>query len=556
MKMARAFSLIFWAAVLALFLTPMELGDIWWHLKTGEWIWQEKALISEDPFSLSTGGNPFVHRAFWLSQVLFHLIEKGFGLHGLIVFKAIVFTATVFVLNLTLKLYGLKPPLSYALVVPMAAIATAYDETRPQIFSFFFFALLIYLLEGRRRGNAEGRAFFFILPPAMLLWANMHAGFVLGVGVLFLYMLREALTEGIGAKNRSFFLIASLSSAVTVLNPNWAEAFVRTARMFFRSKEGTAAIHEHLPVREFAEMTSEGLFYYTTLGLIAATAMVFAAGIIRKKRPDFLHLFLFAGLSYAALTTFRAGMFFALCSTAFLGYGLSGIRSLSGRRAGRAGYLISALAVLILLPLLIIPRTILKKPVINEGLLPVKVSSFARNERLPGNIYHPYEWGGYLIWRLYPKYRVFIDGRALGLMDEYKKIRNASPGWEGIAENHNVNTVLFWPLFPYEGRVPPIVFALLKSEGWSPVYWDLQSIVFVRKDMAARTIRKEAVWELLKSLILNNQTKNPDDAGNHIALGELYLHMGMKRSAHEELLKAFSLSPEDPEVKLLLRAFK
>jgi hypothetical protein len=552
--------LLFWCCVFLVFLTPMELGDSWWHLGTGKWIWEHRALPEADPFSISSTGErgSFVLRGFWLFQLALYFVQSAFGINGLIALKALAFTLTFSVMSLTLKTFGLSLPFRLTALVPAVFIATYYDEIRPQTLSFLLFALTLHLLELSRRSGHGGEGRFrphMLLPAVMLLWANMYPGFIIGDLVIAAY-LAEAILRSALKKPTSFpvgFIVFCLAALMlSALNPNGLEAIARTKSMIAASAAGTSSIHEHRPVKEFASFTQQSYLYPAITAFIITGLLSF---IIRIKRPDVLHLILFCAFSYISLTTFRAGFFFALTGTVAIGKNLSGLRQPGGygRPAikGAAGCVLLLLAAFALLP-----RTVLRTPVMDRNLFPVKASAFIEEAALPGNLYHPYEWGGYLIWRLYPGYKVFIDGRAMGPMDKHRDVLTAAPRWKKILDEYAINTIMYWPLLPYEGNVPPLLFALLDDKEWSPVYWDLQSVVFVRSALAERPLRKNAIWELFTSLISANIIAEPGIARNYSALGEAYLHRGLKHDAGRAFSQALALDPGDRKAAFWLRTIE
>ena len=543
--MKRALSLIFAVMVFTAFLTPMELGDIWWHLRTGQWLWQERALPDADPFSLGGGGGgQFVLRGFWLFELLVYGLWRLAGLYGLIALKAGVFTACFVLLGRLLRRYGLEPPIAYLVLLPTVFIASFYDEIRPQTFTFFFFTATLYLLE--RRKAEPGFQPFWGLPLLMLLWSNIHAGFVSGLGLIAFYLLAGLIR---GERKAGFYLISLASFGAASLNPNGLKAVSLTLGMFTGSLSGGAPIHEHLSAVEFAAFTGEGGQEAAIIALTVAGALSF---LLRVKRPDVYHLILFPAFSFAAFTTFRAGLFFALIAGMVVGKNISGLK-IPGK-ATLWGTPASALA-FILIGVFLLPETVVKRPVVNERLIPVKIADFIESKKPPGNIFHPYEWGGYLMWRLYPQYKVFIDGRALGLTKEYDEVAGAGASWREALDRHKVNTVVFWPLMPYKSRAPGIVLALMNDRGWSPVYWDLQGVAFVRAPLAENPIKKEALWELLQSLIAAGLMESPSAEG-YTSLGIIQLERGMRQDAIAAFQNALALDPKNEEAGFWLRTLR
>lgn len=563
----RVAALVFWAAVYLTFLTPMELGDIWWHLKTGEHIWQAGALPESDPFSIISATYPFVLKAFWLAQILLYLVQRFTDFYGLIALKGLIFTGSFYLIHRLLKNYGVRPPVSYLLMIPMILIGTGVDEIRPQSFSFLFFSLSVYLLETRRIRLDDGNAYkqVWLLLPVMLVWSNIHAGYVSALGILFFYAGVEMISRRPASEKKSFLLLTLASLACSYVNPNGLQAINFTKTMFDTATVTIPAtataperaanpvvIHEFLSIGDFTTLTGEYYLYWSVVGLITLGAIGFALYILKKKRVDILHLVIFVGLAYSAMVTFRAIFFFAIMGTAILGRNLSVTLPKEAKLKPFFLLIPATLATLAMIAFVIAPRSIIKHPPILEDLIPVKVSGFIEKEHLPGNIFHPYEWGGYLIWSLYPDYRVLTDGRNADFLPKQHAIVSGAPGWDGILSEHNINTAIYWPLMPYKGNVPPIVFALLKNDDWSPVYWDLQSIAFVRTPLAKKSINKNSIWELLQSLIMAGIARNPDKASNYVNLGELYVQRGLPTMAREAFNKALSLDPGNRDAKLWL----
>jgi hypothetical protein len=108
---------------------------------------------------------------------------------------------------------------------------------------------------------------------------------------------------------------------------------------------------------------------------------------------------------------------------------------------------------------------------------PEAAASFLSSQPLAGSVFNSYDWGGYFIWKLYPQYRVFIDGRADvygdSFMDEYSNTYSLSGAWREPLDRWNIQTVV----------VPPqasLAVALQAHEGWKVAYSDPQAIVLRR----------------------------------------------------------------------------
>ena len=72
--------------------------DIWWHLKTGQWILEIGKIPESDPFSFTTPDAAWAPH-YWLSDVLFAIALGVSGIDGLILFKALIVGAAFFIMN-------------------------------------------------------------------------------------------------------------------------------------------------------------------------------------------------------------------------------------------------------------------------------------------------------------------------------------------------------------------------------------------------------------------------------------------------------------------------
>ena len=146
--------------------------DLWWHLRTGQWIVETGHIPHVDPFSFTRRGQPWVAHE-WLSEIVFYKLWKYLGFSGLIVFSAMI-TSAGFML-LFFRCPGKRHWAAGATVMGALASAPSWG-VRPQMFTFTMACLLLWLIE---RGEERPRLLFWI-PPLFLLWLNLHAGFALG----------------------------------------------------------------------------------------------------------------------------------------------------------------------------------------------------------------------------------------------------------------------------------------------------------------------------------------------------------------------------------------
>src|SRR5438552_2688756 len=162
------------AAILLLGLLAMTARnaldpDLWWHLRTGQWIVETRSVPHADPFSFTRAGSAWISHE-WLSEVAFYEIWKLFGEGGLIIFSAVITTSGFLLLYLRCR--GRPLWLAGALILGALAAAPSWG-VRPQMFTFTLASLLLWLME---RSKARPRLLLWV-PVVFVLWINLHAGF-------------------------------------------------------------------------------------------------------------------------------------------------------------------------------------------------------------------------------------------------------------------------------------------------------------------------------------------------------------------------------------------
>jgi hypothetical protein len=109
---------------------------------------------------------------------------------------------------------------------------------------------------------------------------------------------------------------------------------------------------------------------------------------------------------------------------------------------------------------------------------PVKAAEFLEKEPLPGHLFSTDQWGGYLIYRLYPRYQVFFDGRSDMYGEEflrkYVKIVEANYDWQEILQEFEVD----WMLLPAGKGLATVA---KESSRWKVIYDDQVAVILVRQ---------------------------------------------------------------------------
>jgi hypothetical protein len=485
------FAAILFFGLLAMTARSATDPDLWWHLRTGQWIVETGHVPHTDPFSFTRAGSPWIAHE-WLSEVIFYALWKLAGSPALIVFSSFITTAGFLLLYWRCHA---QPHWAAAATVLGAVASAPCWGTRPQVFTFLLASLFLWLLE---RAETRPRSLYWV-PPLFLLWLNLHGGFALGPVLLFLYAAGLVLESATGTtpwpQARPIvirvWLAALACVALVPLNPNGARLYLYpldTVRGFeLRS----------LIVEWLSPDFHQGMYLpFLLVVLLLIVAMAWS----RFSVPGRVLL----PLTFMLLSAFDAVRhipIFILLAMPVIVRALSKPApvQLSPHPSARRFRPIVGWAALVLLASFVLLRwtDLARSQNVREAdLFPSRAVAFLRTSDQPGTgrLFAYYDWGGYAIWNLYPQYRVFVDGRTdLYGNDLMKQAVETAirlhKGWQAVLDDWKVGTVL----------VPSgsaLAQALFLDPRWSVSYQDTQAVVFARagqrlpNDVTSGTIAK------------------------------------------------------------------
>jgi tetratricopeptide (TPR) repeat protein len=495
--------------LLAVFLVAMSSltdFDFWWYLKSGELILAERTVPATDPFSFTAAGQPWVNH-MWLTQVLLVTLWRTVGRVPILVLKGLIVTATFGVVLLTMRRRGVHPIVAVAVTVLAATAGWEFWDVRPQIVTYLMVAIYLYLL---RDGWESRRRVLLWLPLLMIPWANLHAGFLTGLGVIGVVGCGSALPRLLDRTRRaegwrSLRLALGLAVAAglaSLLNPYGIRAIlfpleVVNTGLFMTSTAEWFSPNFHNPAYRGFEL------------MVLLLVPAFAWGRARLGATDVLLTLTFTHL---ALSSARHVPLFAVAVAPILADGLqaaaaalvgprlrpAALASRLGRRlptfapwlaSGDAATLTVGFALLV--GIVFLAGSFLDPAVnpflldLNERRYPAPTMTFIKTERLPAPLFNAYAWGGYELWRLYPEYRVFIDGRThvygRDVLQDFLDVTTIGPRWRSVFEKWNIQTVL-------TDRGSKLTQVLLATGGWRLVFAERDAVVFVRESPAHQAL--------------------------------------------------------------------
>ena len=210
--------------LLAVCLPSIGSADFWWHLRTGQLIFETHSVPHTDPFSFTAFGRPWIAHE-WLSELIIYSLYRLVGFPGLLI--AVSAVTTLAFGAMTWSSQGAWLARVPALALALWASRPTFS-IRPQAFSLLLFAVFYVLLDAHRRTGSLRPLLF--LPPLTLLWVNLHGAYILGPALILLFLAGSALdslvrvpgVRPLGAQAKALALAAPACLLLVPLNPNGA----------------------------------------------------------------------------------------------------------------------------------------------------------------------------------------------------------------------------------------------------------------------------------------------------------------------------------------------
>ena len=432
-------------------LLPIDDPDIWWHLRTGQWVIEHGRVPWTDPFSSYGAGNVWIAYS-WLFEVLVYATYSTFGLMGLVVFN------TIFALGIALTLYLLvrRAKLPFLAEVAITAVVLfclkPVLNPRPWLFSILFFIVELHVTLSAG-GALKNRGFFF-LPLLFVAWANVHVQFIYGLATLALFtaepLFQKRLFPSAPAVDlgwpslRQRVVIMLLCLAATLVTPYYVYLY----KPIFEYALQTRVFQN---IEEFHPMFFRAPGDWLVLALTLGAA--FSLGWHRERRLR--SYLLFAMGVFLAFRARRDVWFLVLVSLTVITQTRIAGGSLFDSLTFTPAKVISIVAALILSLLAFGYH----RSITERGLemhvaqhFPADAVAYVKNNFSPQPLYNELDWGGYLIWAL-PNWPVSMDGRT-NLHGEKRLERSLStwagfPGWDRDPELDQARLIIAkinWPL--------------------------------------------------------------------------------------------------------------
>lgn len=471
------------AIVLAVFTHTRADPDLWGHVRFGEDMVDAQTVYVPEHYSFMSD-RPWVNHE-WLAEIVMYASYASAGGFGLVVLKLVLLLAMLAAVVTTLRQTPLSP-ITRALLIGLVVISTVpqANHLRPQLFSLAFFAWLLAVLVRRRRS----RFTLLLSVPMMILWANVHGGWIVGAGTLMIWAAAGIVSCSSTRDKMTLAAIAVSAVAATMINPyGWhLWEFLRETVGFSRPD-----ILEWQPVYRLD-------FIYVVLWGLVSLALVIA--LQRGAANHSLDLQAIAMPLMLAVASFRVSRlqgFFAISVVMLMGSQLRSVHppaavQLPGPKAAPW----PRMAVVLVIALAIISASV-KAASENVGCVRMdsdklpepSITEVIAEHALRGRMLTWFSWGEYAIWHWGREgILVSMDGRretvySNAAVADHLKFYFQPDARHTIVEKLQPDYI--W--LPAHLKV----IEGLQKDGWHPIYSGDRSVLLAKTDVADRPLKNE-----------------------------------------------------------------
>jgi hypothetical protein len=488
-------------------LTASTDGDIYWHLAAGQEMLRQGRLLAHDPFSISAGGRAWID-VHWLFQLVVAWTHERAGFMALVIGKALLVTSGALLLSRVVRSRAGASALSLFVVCFLAALLTVRELLllRPTVFTLVFLAAFIYVIERAEERN-QSRV-LWALPLLQLLWVNVQGLFALGPAVILAYWLgwvvearwRERSSLPLRAKSaatgstpviRSTLLVSGLATlAACLVNPFGVRALGLPGELLRRLVPGGGNVYseniaENVP--PFVLEQQSGQFWHLKWFLLFLALAV----VLGRRSLRVSHGLLVGGFLILALIANRNVLLFYWVATPIAVITLfpGALRLLArwsgSRTLGRAAVGGAAASLLLVSASAAAREPSLAQPA--PFRVPELSARWIAARGGQSRIFAADHYGGYLIWKLFPDHKPYIDTRLILRSEqqftEYLRVVDEPRRFDAFAEQHDFDYVVLPTAYP--DRYLALLRHLFESPRWKLVLTDGSETLFARAEASS-----------------------------------------------------------------------
>ncbi len=459
-------------------LRRMSDTDLWGHLECGEYLFKTGSILKIHLFNSTWHDFPYLNHE-WLFQGIIYGIYLIGGEWSLLFFQVLLIIGAFYFLYKILKL-NLDDRFAISIVLFLGALSSGHRfALRPQHLTFIFMLYYIWSLMRYQRGDTR---YAWFMPLLMIPWVNIHAESLWGLVIPGVFIIVETykyiMNKGIEKRRlKNLYIIFILILFASLINPFTYRTVIHPFIVMYEQFAGVEEILMPLGKRY--------IFFYIYFVLFLFTVVFYR----RALDPSWLILSLV--FSIVAWTANRGIPHFVFLSSVIVA---KGIEVFFYHYKERFSRIMNPLKVSLLIYVIYLLISILTSPLFfkkyNNYPYPENALIFMKKNGITGNVFNHHPWGGFIIWNTYPDLRPFIDGRFFHkrFYDEFYHVLHVKPGWQDILTKYNINIILL----PYSREDSgSLADRLFHSINWRLVYWDDQSLLYLRDIHEFKSIIEE-----------------------------------------------------------------
>lgn len=453
--------------------------DLWGNVGFVKALPWEEGYKRVNTFSFTEPQHPWINHE-WLSQYIFYITYAYFGSPGLTLIKIALGFLLMIVIYAGMRAQKNSSSTNFLwLLLTISTIGYGFS-TRPHLFTYVLYALFLLMLKTIPKTNSK---ILFAFPFLGILWVNLHGAFFIGIALLLFYMLFEILKKFILKDTADRECNLLLLSAVTVLliagslvNPYGIRLWGFILYSAFKARRYLCEWMFFTPAVYLSQHPDF---------LVMSVLSFFGIWFSRRKK-DFTWLGILFVSFTSALLLRRNVPIFAITACFVVPQHIEAVAgkpldNIFGRVSQRL------IAAFLLIFIIISGWYVIKenrtRPFqieIPQGHFAVNAVSFIKDNEISGNALVFFDWAEYCIWHLYPRCRVFLDGRfcsaySLKTIDDYFNYLYLDGNWRNALTDYDTDIVLI-------DTRNPVHREMLSIPSWALVYNDQIAALFLRRD--------------------------------------------------------------------------
>lgn len=460
-------------ASFSLSLTAFNLvdPDIWHEMGLIRESFRAGHLLNRDIFAYTPTVYPSIHHE-WGAGLLAYALTRWIGGDAILILKYVILFMTGLLTLRCAESLGADTRV-WTVLCPIGIYLSQFgflSVIRAQAYTFVFAACCFWLFEQDRHGKRTWWIAWLCLFP---VWVNIHAGFVVGIGLLALYVCERALNR---QPVRHLLLVFTGTVLEVLINP-FGTAYVGYV------VKALAMARPH--IQEWRPVWAYGIWWTTVFFLAVAISAYAIAKVGVPRTPGLLQV---AATAIEAALHCKLMPLFAIAWMSHVPAYLQ--RTPVGERIVRFTQrrFAFALSVWLVVAAIYLADAVrwhfweLRVPQIRTTYAyPVGAVDYLRAQRFVGNIMVPFDQGAYVSWKLFPAVKVSVDSRyevaySNEWVDRTFRFYAADPGWQETLTAYATDLVLIPRIAPLAG--------VIQQSGWHEAYQDGEFEIYARPGLS------------------------------------------------------------------------